>query len=359
MTRVVVDQRATLYNVHILRGAAAMMVVLLHASEQFTQGLMLFPANFGNAGVDIFFVISGFVMVHSSARRPRGPAEFFRDRLLRIAPMYWLFTSLTVMASLVAPSAFRGTVFEPVHAFLSYLFVAYPHPVNHGSLSPILRVGWTLNYEMFFYLIFALALAIRPNAKVTIVLVILSALVLMRPLFRGGDIALFYTRDIVLEFGIGMLIATAYGNGILARMSALFGLVLLIAGLGTLFAIGREIGSEHPLRFLWFGLPAGAIIIGAIVLESHKIVRARWFVQLLGDASYVIYLSHPFVLTGMRLAYDRMGFAGDTLLGNSAAVFIMCICAMTVGIICHLLVEIPVSAWLRKTLSGGTSPNGV
>ena len=147
----------TLVSIQALRVIAAFMVLAFHVSlevAKLTPAAVLTP---GSAGVDLFFVISGFVMLYSSERlfgRPWASAQFFKRRLVRIVPLYWLATTALVL--LVAP--FAGT--KAVIA--SLLFWPYP-----AGGAPLLNVGWTLNIEMFFYLVFAAALLAKSRVVVT------------------------------------------------------------------------------------------------------------------------------------------------------------------------------------------------
>lgn len=337
----------TLHNIHLLRALAAMLVVLLHAASQYDQGLMLFPTAFGHAGVDLFFVISGFIMVHVSTLRQRGPLEFMRDRVARIVPIYWFFSALTVVLVLTMPWAFRGTRFEPLHTLASFLFVAYPNPAIEGSVSPILRVGWTLNYEMLFYAIFAIAMAISAQRKVWIATAMILALVMMRAAAEDSAVARFYTNAIMLEFVFGMLIGLAFNSGILQRAGITFARGAVCTGLVLIVAFGLTVSYESPLRAAFFGLPAAIIVAGALVLETRRARPLPRVLGLLGDASYVIYLSHPFVLTGTRLILAKLGVDGSDFLGNTAAIVLMCINAAVFGVFCHLFLERPVTRALK------------
>ena len=340
--------KPTLSNIHALRAVAAMMVVFWHASEQFDAGFMLFATDFGNAGVDIFFVISGFVMVYTSTLRPKGAGAFIRDRLLRIVPMYWIFTTLTVGFILIAPSAFRGSVFDPIHTVMSYLFLAYPHPVNEGSFSPILRVGWTLNYEMFFYVTFAAAMFINYSMRVQVSLTVLALCVLMGPFWGDTTFALFYCRPIILEFGMGMLIAVAFLKGWLSKIPVRGGQALLALGSVTIFLSGPLVGSDSALRFLFFGLSAATLVVGALALERSSSMPFNRVTNLLGAASYVIYLSHPFVLAAVRILLVKIGIDGASLLSNTVGILIMLLIVMIVGTFSHLWLEKPVTRMLDQ-----------
>lgn len=344
------ERRPMLANIHALRAIAAMLVVLLHASEQLEPGSLPFHAEFGNAGVDIFFVISGFVMVYTSTVRAKSPGAFMLDRILRIVPMYWTFTLLTVLLILVVPTAFRGSSFDPIHTLFSFIFVAYPHPVNADSFSPVLRVGWTLNYEMVFYLIFATAIWIRNSSRVFISISVLLALVLARPLLGLSGVFQFYGQAIILEFGLGMLAAGVFLRGGLKQLPAVVGWLLIAVGAGILLNYGHSVDMASNSRILWFGVPATLIVSGALILERFREKASGRIVNILGAASYVIYLSHPYVLTASRLFLEALDVQSVTPLGAISVILVMLLVSALVGILVHLYFEKPVTRFLRLRL---------
>src|SRR5260221_5541231 len=152
----------------MLRAIAATMVVFVHMDLQLQR--LHYPTlgtNWMASGVDIFFVISGFIMWTSVERRPEMTASsFFRNRLIRIVPLYWFATTLVLMVALIAPQVLNTTVLRPWHAIASYLFIPARHPTT-GLFWPLLIPGWSLNYEMLFYAIFAIAIALsgHPRAR--------------------------------------------------------------------------------------------------------------------------------------------------------------------------------------------------
>ena len=157
----------TLFNIQYLRGVAALMVVLFHvldSSGRLGEAVVLpaFPA--GEAGVDLFFVISGFIIWHTSRDPGLTPGRFMTKRIKRVVPLYWFFTLAMAAIVIVAPSLLRTTVFEPMHVIASLAFVPYLHPTLH-AYNPLVFVGWTLNYEMAFYVAFALLVPLTPGRR--------------------------------------------------------------------------------------------------------------------------------------------------------------------------------------------------
>ena len=156
-----------LLSIQTLRGIAALLVVFLHISFELsskTNGSIILGFynlnSFGLLGVDIFFVISGFIIfwIHGNDFQKKNAFQiFFIKRLTRIVPLYWLFTIISALILLLIPELFtKGKEFEFTHFLTSLLFFPWYNSV--GEIYPILAVGWTLNIEMYFYFVFALTL---------------------------------------------------------------------------------------------------------------------------------------------------------------------------------------------------------
>ncbi|HXP05205.1 MAG TPA: acyltransferase, partial [Stellaceae bacterium] len=251
-----------LFALQLLRAVAATGVVISHVRYDFLHHFGRADAlpgfvNVGAAGVDLFFVISGFVMVYSSESlfgRDRAATIFLARRVARIVPLYWLMT--VAMIAYVAVRGFAASDASPAHAALSFLFIPYPRP--SGEMSPVYGVGWTLNYEMFFYAVFALCLAARREITVARVAIALAVLALAGWLLPGLPGALAYWADpIVLEFVLGMLLALAYRSGV--RLPLWAAAPLLIAAV-ALILVYTDAGTALLPRWLGFGLPAALAV---------------------------------------------------------------------------------------------------
>lgn len=182
-----------LAGIQALRFGAALMVVGAHLIPGFE--------NIGRHGVDVFFVISGFIMVYTSEAlfgQVGAPRRFLLNRLTRIVPLYWLMTLLT--ASIQHPTA--------AHTAMSLLFV----PVDG---LPVLSVGWSLNIEMFFYLAFSMALLVARRIAVQLVCGVLIGLVLLGlSCDLPSAIKVYWATPQMLWFVIGMLLGNAYREGL-------------------------------------------------------------------------------------------------------------------------------------------------
>ena len=187
--------RATILEIQILRAVAALAVVVMHIGIElrYWAKATINWTEPGNAGVDLFFVISGFIMVFIAWDRfgSRGaPVDFFVRRLIRIVPLYWLVTTGYVLANSYPAS----------RIITSYLFV--PDFSANAAPLPVVLQGWTLNYEMFFYLVLALALFLPRLIAISCVSALLAALVLLK--------VPTYGNSVILEFVLGLWIGWAF-----------------------------------------------------------------------------------------------------------------------------------------------------
>lgn len=345
------NSRDSYIGIQMLRGVAALLVVVFHA------GMLVhdrFPAvgnhmvlAAGAGGVDIFFPISGFVIMVSGAGlagREGGWRSFLWRRLIRIVPLYWAATTVKLLAVLTAPRMAMHTSLGLWHTVASYLFVFAHGP--GGDTVPIVPVGWTLNFEMFFYAIFAATLAWRRPVLPTAAALVLAAAVL--GVLLPHKWAPFAVLDpLVLEFAGGMLIAGLAMSG--RRLGRRTAAVLLAAGFAVL--IGSDalpMSVEDHLRLLLWGVPGAAIVLAAVSLEPAVRRLPVRLPRLLGDASYAIYLSHGFVLPVVGLLAVKSGLAG----WNGAAITLVAgVLASTAGgIAVHLGFERPVTRRLRQAV---------
>ena len=328
-----------LAGLQLLRGLAALMVLVGHviaeAEHYFARPLALpFGADAipWTRGVDIFFVISGFIITLSASRYASQPLAFLWRRALRVAPLYYLFTTLMVATLLLLPGAAKDTVLEPGQILSSYLFV--PFERYDGRIAPVLSLGWTLNYEMFFYVLMALSLA-QPR-PVWVISGLLAGLAFASLLPLTGAIFTFWTNPLMLEFLFGIALARAYQRG-LHRPSAPLALGLL--GIGIVLLVWLD---PTPLpRFIAAGLPAMLIVAAGTLSCPDRTLPG----QIIGDASYALYLSHRFTLRAMTLLL--LPLLPDTPWAAWSFVALACVVITLVSLLVHLSIERP----LLRTLS--------
>jgi exopolysaccharide production protein ExoZ len=260
------------------------------------------------AGVDIFFVISGFVIVHASAplfASSGGPWRFLRRRLTRIVPLYWALTTLFLVAGAVRPSAINGESGGAGYIAASYLFI--PWPRLDGMMEPAFGLGWTLNYEMFFYLVLTPFIALHRKLAVGGSAVTLCVLVVIGQSFDFGSAVLTYWADpIILEFILGMGLAQAVAAG-----WSLPGWARIVMVGIAVTALYQQVDAALSWRMFSYGCP-GALLVAAAVLGRQTDVR-RLPMRVLtrfGDASYAMYLFHPFVMRGFTLTTAGTNISG-------------------------------------------------
>ncbi|HEY9217739.1 MAG TPA: acyltransferase, partial [Phenylobacterium sp.] len=224
-------------NIQGLRALAALMVAVGHLQVLFAA---VHPAlawvGLGRAGVDLFFVISGFIMVFTTEREPPSAGRFALRRILRIVPLYWAVTLAVFALAALRPGLLDAGRADPVWLAKSLAFI--PFDKGDGTMNPLVPVGWTLNYEMFFYALLALAL-IPPLGRARYILVAVVVAALALPGFFvsfGSDLLQFYTRPILIEFALGVGLGLAFAR--LPRARPVVGSLVLIAALAALAASG-------------------------------------------------------------------------------------------------------------------------
>ena len=280
-----------------LRGLAAFLILAKHALYE-VDLISPIDFNYGNyqyyiVGIDIFFVLSGFIMVYMSwGKSGVGAAkDFMLRRIIRIVPVYWFYTALLAVVALTIPQVLGKAEFDTIEFFKSLFFIPY---FNGENLQPFLANGWTLNYEMYFYTIFAVCLILPARYSLMALSAVFFTIVLTDGFGIEGQIANFYTRPIILEFLAGALIGYFYMKGV--RLPAwcfwlgiFFTTAAMIALLYTDSLLAKGIDYNMPMIAI--------VMITLLVLPHHADVfkMPRWSV-LIGDASYTIYLSHPFAI---------------------------------------------------------------
>jgi len=335
--------RGNFLTIQALRAVAALMVVAYHAFDMWA--LRVRPGDYwtnGAAGVDIFFVISGFVMVVSSRRlvhQPRAGMTFMRHRFVRIVPLYWLLTTLKlILVFFFAGLALRSNL-DPDYVGRSYLFL--PVVDSAGHFRPLLPVGWTLTYEFLFYLLFALALALRIDVVRVLIpaFAVIGVLALLRTANWPEWTILFST--IVVEFLFGVILAKLTLRG--WSMSPPVAASAIIVGFALILLIPE--GSENQRVLLW-GIPAVAIVAGAVSLERQLgHLLPNWLLAL-GDASYSIYLVHGFVLPVLGLSLVALHWSGSVAQAFTVA---MCLAVGAVtGWLVYSLIEKPMLNWMKR-----------
>ena len=318
------------------------MVVLQHAR------FLHYPAwigdSFGGLGIDLFFVVSGFV-IYWVTRRETSFTRYLLRRIVRIVPLYWMLTFLMAASVLLAPQLFKQTVFDLSHFLQSLAFVPAINPSRPGELTPLLTPGWTLNFEFFFYLSFGLVFFLcgRSPAGLHLFTALYLALVIGGEIFAPTSPAgLVYTSPKLLEFLAGIWIGVWINRNasVPGKRAAL---AFLLAGwLCLLF---------EPLLFGW-GAPLGAgmVVLGAVSLERVWRIRNRT-IEFLGDASYSIYLTHVLTLGALRHGWLRVPALNGMPLEPAAFMLVATVLCACVGSLTYLAVERPLLRFLNRPLN--------
>ena len=300
-----------LYSLQALRAFAAWVVVCHHFMQIFfdfhaSGPVGQFLTDRGAVGVDIFFVISGMVIYLSTRDKAIAPQRFLLNRALRIVPAYWFYTALMGLLLLTARQWMPHQAIDLEHFVLSLLFIPAENPGGYGQY-PTLNVGWTLNYEMFFYLLFSLVFLVRQQHRV--LLVAAALLLVSEVLTRAGLLNHFYRNNIVYEFLLGIGIGVLYRRGWVAQGLWLPLAILLLAGVAIHYL-------DASRRLLHWGLPSALIVLACVSLEPY--FKGNRLLKALGDSSYSVYLVHVLVLYGGWFASQRLGM-------SPYAVFALCV----------------------------------
>lgn len=334
-------RRDTLTNVQVLRFIAAAGVLTKHIIDLYLPADSPMFSIPWSGGVDLFFVISGFIMalitdglfgVKHAAR------TFLLRRAIRIVPAYWFFTSLVVALLLVLPGLTHRTVLTLPQLVTSYAFIAWPRPAD-GMITPLLSQGWTLNYEAFFYICFAAALLLRRG--VVWLAAGFALLVVANPAITDRfSIPAFYTDPIILEFLAGVGLHRVYRSG--WRLPT-WGSIACIVAAAITFAASEQLPEILWTRFAIVGVPA-ALLAAAFVLAPEPEHRG-WLTSRLaagGDASYALYLSHSLVVNAVFLLSAKFG------LPPTLGMILAAAAAIAVAQIFYRMVEKPLTAHLYR-----------
>jgi exopolysaccharide production protein ExoZ len=320
--------------IQYLRAIAALMVVWFHSSGQ-VPGTSQFEI--GASGVDLFFVISGFIMWVTTAGKDVAAGEFIQHRIVRVAPMYWLITLLMLACAILEPGLFRSLKHSGTAVVKSLLFVPYDSLSFPGHAWPLLVPGWSLNYEMFFYALFAASLLVPARIRLATFLAVMGALVLAGFITQPTDpILATYTGPKLIEFAAGAAIGHFWIRGMFS-VNWWLSIALIVMGFWLLLFMEGKLPD-------WSQMLGATLIVCGSLNPALSDLRSRILLAL-GDASYSIYLTHLFTLGVLRAVWTRMMPPGPI-----AAVAFMAV-ALTVcagmGWICYRFVEKPLTSWLR------------
>lgn len=340
------SQPQTLASLQYLRAIAAMMVVYHHAIGQIdAYSAQLSDYRIGPSGVDLFFVLSGFIMYYITDLRPQPALQFLKNRLIRVAPIYWLVTLVVCALVWLVPTLFKTTQIDATTIAMSLLFIPHYSLAFPGQISPILVPGWTLNYEMFFYALFALALLTRSRAFI-IAGIIISLVLLGRVSHSTHAVVVTFTHNVMLEFLFGVLIGKWF-----LRKDSMIGtptVAWAVIGAGAVgMALLPQLDGINDLRFVARGIPAALIVLGVLALERTQPVRFMSLPLLLGNASYSLYLTHILALGLYRELWRLTVTPTDSTVQALLFILTASVFCAAVGIASYRMLERPMDRWLR------------
>ncbi len=279
------------YSVQYLRFFAAIAVVIVHAAGE--VGLVFQQ---GQVGVDLFFIISGFVIYLVTERSRNSPKVFLYKRFIRVALPYYaiLFFVIFDYTTLGWNNYDFGklTVSNTLHSFL-FIFETSDEGV---FVQPIYPIGWTLNFEIFFYVLFAVAMMVSQKHRLALTASAIFGLTILQWFgrFEGGMWYMVQTRT-AIEFIFGMLVAFYYINHLdkLRQHRATVPVAMVACLIGfSLLALGPPVHPFSGTRFITAGIPSAVFLCAVVTLESCGQISKSKILFYLGGASYSLYLVH-------------------------------------------------------------------
>lgn len=323
-------------SIQALRGIAALFVVLDHVRF----------INCGSFGVDIFFCISGFIIMYITHENTE---YYLRKRLIRILPLYYIMTIGTFALLILFPAMFEQTTADPIFLIKSLLFI--PFDVGNGVLQPLIRVGWSVNCEMFFYVVFWISFHISHKYRGLICSIMLVGIVILAQ-FLSVDFAplTFYGNPVMLEFILGILcyyitrgIYNINQRKPLSRWILSISLFTFIGLLIILVITCQDINSFGISRPLLWGT-AGMILVILIFVVGLCLSMPR-FLVMIGNLSFSLYLMHYYPV----MFFDRVIFDFSTCTARSVVgVIISIVVCLIASYISWFVIEKHFTKWLRS-----------
>ncbi|ENN86909.1 exopolysaccharide production protein [Rhizobium freirei PRF 81] len=266
--------------------------------------------------------------------KPIGPREFMVRRLIRIMPLYWIATAATFAVAVLKPQFFFNTNSSIGNLIGSLFFVPI---IRNEELHPVVEQGWTLSYEMFFYLIFSISLTLPEFRRLWFLMTALATAVIAHYLLPFGYVRVF-TQPVILEFAAGIIIGRLWKQGFRLPFHTAIGLMIL----GFVLLLASDL-LTHVDRVICWGIPAVLLLSGAVFAERERAAPKLAFLHFLGDASYSIYVWH--VLTGILVTalLLRVGVP------HAVQPALIVLGSLAFTIVCHLYIERPILRKMQPT----------
>jgi peptidoglycan/LPS O-acetylase OafA/YrhL len=334
-------------SIQFLRGFAALAVVIHHTGgyvKRYFEPTLLLGDYFGIgfAGVDLFFVISGFIIHFTSKNYLNNPSklkDYLKKRFVRVYPIYWLITSTLFFLGWLITNILHKNVFSIgyPHTFWAYLQTYSLFPL-HFAINP---VTWTLSYELFFYLGFSILIISKRLWFIPVSILLMSFYnIFINPSNRDLNYFNFVFSGYNFEFMLGYLIFQYYEK---VKLPNILSVILILFALGIILYFGYSVSDVDAYkRVLTFGLPSGMILLALLHLEQNQAISFPKFSIILGDASYSLYLIHfPMMLLMNKLPQ----IAGYSLNANQEVFYSYFI------IISIVFTSIYLHKWIEKPMS--------
>lgn len=333
-------------SIRALRGIAALCVAVSHL-EPFlpasSQGMGSFPFAVGKAGVDVFFVISGFVMAIATSNLPNGWAAslgFLWRRLARIVPLYWIVTWALVVAILLDLNLGAQRSVDVEQLVRSLLF--FPVHSPDGGIRPVIAVGWTLDYEMYFYLCMTIVIGLFARHRFLAIGTMMGVIYLIARATLDSRLDWVVNGGLACEFLLGFLAAICFRD--LVRSGLLIAAALLICWIMLPdFRLLHPYGAGFDRALSW-GMLSFVVVLGSACLERRMPIGPIPLLDRLGDASYSLYLIHVPAFALVRLILNWAGLELDAV--TSAGILLLG--AVCLAVILHRLIEKPLTTMLQK-----------
>lgn len=330
-------------SIQVLRVVAAIGVVMAHYE--------LFGVRAGGFGVDIFFIISGFIIAFVVNT---NTSNFLKKRIARVVPLYTFATLLTTFLVLLKPSWFNNAIVNFEAVFKSLLYI--PYRINNSG--PVLSLGWTLNNEMFFYIVMAISIFFVSKKKylsITCASIILFIFFILNIFDTDNYVFNFYKEGLLPEFVFGILLYYLwnYYKGIQSKKGDQ--LILLLGIISFVFLVYVDITGEFKIisRNIWRGIPSFFVAFSFLISEKFFNSKTRFSKILLelGDSSYVMYLFHPYIIFGLtRIIYPVIFKDNSSIFVELIKFIIMIVVLCVISILMYRFIDRPMAKYARKIL---------
>ena len=348
-----------LVGLQLLRALAALLVVYAHVAARLVKRDLLSASDVwlteaGNFGVCVFFCISGYVMIHTCWSKFGAPdtlpavGDFLKRRIIRIYPLYLV----TTLAALAFTYATRGETYGVTEIAKSLAFIPYRDEM--GLYQPVYSLGWSLNYEIFFYAILVCTLKFPRPVAIGMMLTVIAGLVLIGVFVANAETeflqaAYFYTRPIMAYFVAGILARFIPLTSFEIRLSRYN---MLVIGWAVLMLIASYRTHSHTLLAAMF--TACFVRAAANYVSYANLHRsATRVLEFLGDASYSLYLTHSFVVGAVTIT--AAGMIANRTIAIGAGMAGALLAAILTASLCYVLVERPMTRALSRWILGKRS----